>query len=64
MIRLLLFLQKQSLERQGPVLLHVAAAADPVMCDGQVKDQAQAAQCIPEVAPEPPRRCAVGLRWL
>ena len=38
--------------RQGPVLLHVAAAADPVVCDGQVEDQAPAARCIPEVAPD------------
>ena len=32
--------------------MHVAAAADPVVCDGQVKDQAPAARCIPEVAPD------------
>ncbi len=38
--------------RQGPVLLHVAAAADPVVCDGQVEDQAPAARCIPEVVPD------------
>ena len=38
--------------RQGPVLLprDVAADADPVVCDGQVEDQA--ARCIPEVAPD------------
>jgi hypothetical protein len=27
--------------------MHVAAAADPVVCDGQVEDQAPAARCIP-----------------
>ena len=32
------------------LLLHVAAASDPVMCDGQVEDKAPAARCVPEVA--------------
>jgi hypothetical protein len=33
-------------------MLHVEAAADPVVCDGQVADQAPASRCIPEVAPD------------
>ncbi len=37
---------------QVQVLLHVAAAADPVVCDGQVDDQAEAARCVPEVVPD------------
>ncbi len=36
----------------------MAAASDPVVCDGQVEDQAPAPGCIPKVAPD-----AVGLRW-
>ena len=34
------------------LLLHVAAAADPAVCDGQIDDQAPAARCVPKVVPD------------
>ena len=35
---------------EGPVLLHVAAASDPVVSDGQVEDQAAVPCRVLEIA--------------